>query len=196
LKNPWAEYAIDHLNSSIEVKQRVIEQCIGVVVESAEAISEAIRTGHKLLICGNGGSAADSQHIAAEFVSTLSVDYQRPAIPAVALTTDSSILTAIANDFGYEGVFARQVEALGQAGDVLWGISTSGNSQAVLRAVETARSIGMKTIGMTGKDGGILAPAVDLAIVVPTQKGLHIQECHLALYHIIVAIVERTLYPL
>jgi D-sedoheptulose 7-phosphate isomerase len=193
--NQWNDFAIAHLNESIEVKRQVIEQCVGTLVASAATLSEAIQSGHKLLICGNGGSAADSQHLAAEFVSTLSMDYQRPAIAAIALTTDSSILTAIANDFGFDGVFARQVEALGTPGDVLLGISTSGNSEGVLRAVKSAKARSMKTIGLSGRDGGKLGSLVDHSIVVPSPTTQHIQESHLALYHILVAIVERTLYP-
>jgi D-sedoheptulose 7-phosphate isomerase len=195
MDNHWHQFAVAHLNESIDVKKRVIEQCVDDLVKSADLISNAIRAGNKLLICGNGGSAADSQHLAAEFVSTLSMDYQRPAIAAIALTTDTSILTASANDFGFDGVFARQVEALGRPGDVLLGFSTSGNSEVVLRAVTVAKDLGMKTIGMAGRDGGKLARLVDHAIVVPSPVTQHIQESHLALYHILVAIVERTLYP-
>jgi phosphoheptose isomerase len=195
MDHQWHQFAVAHLDASIEVKKRVIEECVDVLVDSAATVSDALRAGHKLLICGNGGSAADSQHLAAEFVSTLSMDYQRPAIAAIALTTDSSILTAIANDFGFDGVFARQIEALGSPGDVLIGISTSGNSEVVLRAVAKAKGLGMKTIGMTGRNGGKLATLVDHAIVVPSPVTQHVQESHLALYHILVAIVERTLYP-
>lgn len=191
----WNRYAVGHIERSIEVKRLVIDQCVPTLVEAAGVVSEAIRTGHKLLICGNGGSAADSQHLAAEFVSQLTSDYRRPAIPAVALTTDTSIITAIANDYDFKDVFARQIEALGQEGDVLLGISTSGNAGIVLKAVEKAKDLGIKTVGLTGNDGGKLAAVVDYAIVVPSGITMHIQESHLALYHILVAIVERTLYP-
>ena len=133
--------------------------------------------GGRILLCGNGGSAADSQHLAAEFVSTLTVDNRRPAIAAIALTTDTSILTAIANDFGFEDVFARQVEALGREGDVLIGISTSGNSADVLRAFEQAQAQGLHTIALTGEDGGALAPIADVAIRVPAGN-LRIEEGH------------------
>lgn len=191
----WNSYAVRHIEQSIDVKRLVIEQCVPTLVAAAAAVSESIRTGHKLLICGNGGSAADSQHLAAEFVSQLTSDYRRPAIPAIALTTDTSILTAIANDFDFKDVFPRQIEALGREGDVLLGISTSGNSGVVLAAVEKSKALGIKTIGLTGNDGGKLAAVVDYAIVVPSGVTMHIQESHLALYHILVAIVERTLYP-
>jgi D-sedoheptulose 7-phosphate isomerase len=195
MEGQWNSYAVQHINQSIEIKKLVIEQCVPTLVEAAAAVSESIRSGHKLLICGNGGSAADSQHLATEFVSQLTSDYRRPAIPAIALTTDTSILTAIANDFDFKDVFARQIEALGSAGDIFLGISTSGNSDAVLTAVNTAKSLGIKTIGLTGNNGGKLASVVDYAIVVPSSVTMHIQESHLALYHILVAIVERTLYP-
>ena len=148
-----------------------------------------------LLICGNGGSAADAQHLATEFVSTLTIDNPRPSIPAVALTTDSSLLTAIANDFGVEGVFARQVEALGRAGDVLIAISTSGNSANVVRAAERARSQDLRVIALTGASGGTLAPLAEAAIRVPSTVTAHIQECHLAVEQLLALLVERALYP-
>ncbi len=195
MDNNWRQYATAHLTASIAVKKRVIDECLEDLLCSAAVVSDAIRGGHKLLICGNGGSAADSQHLAAEFVSTLTIDYPRPAIAAIALTTDSSIITAISNDFGYEGVFARQVEALGSKGDVLIGISTSGNSEPVLRAVAKAKELEMSTIAMTGHGGGKLGKLADHTMAVPSQFTQHVQESHLALYHILVAIVERTLYP-
>ena len=195
MDNRWEEFAVKHLETSIEVKRQVIDQCVGTLTTAALSTAAALRDGGKLLICGNGGSAADSQHLAAEFISTLSMDYQRPAIPAIALTTDSSILTAFANDFGFDGVFARQIEALGRPGDVLLGISTSGNSEVVNLAVGKAKGLGMTTIGLTGREGGKLAKLVDFAIVVPSPTTQHIQESHIALYHIFVAIIERTLYP-
>lgn len=192
----WKEhFAVSHLTASIEVKRLVVEQCIDSVVRGADTVSEAIASGNKLLICGNGGSAADSQHLAAEFVSTLTMDYRRPAISAIALTTDSSIITAIANDFGFEGVFERQIEALGRSDDVLICFSTSGNSEVVLRGVSKASQLGLKTIAFTGGYGGKLAALVDTAVVVPSGVTQHIQESHLALFHIMVGIVERTVYP-
>ncbi len=133
--------------------------------------------------------------VAAEFVSALSRDRLRPAIPALALTTDTSILTAVANDFGFEGVFARQVEALGRPGDVLVGISTSGNSPDVLRAIEVARERGLRTIALTGADGGALAPLADVAIRVPSSETSHIQECHIAIGQLLAFLAEDALYP-
>jgi phosphoheptose isomerase len=162
-------------------------------VSAAGLIADAFRSGGKVLLCGNGGSAADCQHVAAEFVSILRRDFERPGLPAIALTTDTSFLTAYANDFGYEGVFARQVEALGKAGDLLVGISTSGNSPNVIRAVESALRIGMRTIALTGL-GGRLPAMADVAVSVPSADTQHIQEAHLAIEHIICELVERHLF--
>lgn len=182
------------MNESAEVKRRVAEECLDSVVSAAALIAEVFRSGGKLLLCGNGGSAADCQHMAAEFVSLLRTDFQRPGLPAVALTTDSSFLTAYSNDFGYEGVFARQVEALGRAGDLLVGISTSGNSANVIRAVEAAKGVGMRSLVLTGR-GGRLPEMADVAVRVPCPDTQHIQESHLAIEHVICELVERQLFP-
>src|SRR5437879_5763667 len=138
------------LHESAAVKLRAVDVCMDSILSAADMITESFRVAGKLLLCGNGGSAADCQHLAAEFTSRLSANFVRPALPAIALTTDTSFLTAYANDFDFEGIFARQVEALGKPGDVLLGISTSGNSKNVIRAVETAKSMGLKTIVLTG----------------------------------------------
>lgn len=159
------------------------------LVQAAEATAQALRAGHKLMIAGNGGSAADAQHLAAEFVSRLVED--RPAMRAVALTTDTSALTAIGNDYGFERAFARQVEALGQAGDVFMGISTSGNSPNVLRALELCRSMGIATIGLSGKSGGKMAPLCDFILRIPSDVTMYIQQAHLALEHIFCMMVEN-----
>ena len=151
----------------------------------------ALRAGRKVLICGNGGSAADSQHLAAELVGRFS--RERRALPAVALTTDTSVLTAIANDFGFDRVFARQVEAHGQPGDVLIGISTSGGSRDVLAAVEAARERGLVTIGLTGRDGGGLGRAVDVHVNVPSQSTARAQEVHATILHVLCDLVEQEL---
>src|SRR4029077_1486759 len=149
-----------HLDESRSVQQRAASACADAVVAAAHMIAATFAAGGKILLCGNGGSAADSQHFAAEFVSQLTKENSRPGLPAIALTTDTSILTAYANDFGFEGVFARQVQALGRPGDVLVGISTSGNSENVRRAVRTAGEIGLWTIGLLG-EGGHLTAEVD-----------------------------------
>jgi D-sedoheptulose 7-phosphate isomerase len=156
---------------------------------AAEATMEALKAGRKLMAAGNGGSAADAQHLAAEIVCRLADD--RPAMRAVALTTDSSILTAVANDYGFERIFARQIEAIGQAGDVFLGISTSGNSPNVLRALELSRRMGITTIGLTGRTGGKMPPLCDYCLQIPSDVTMYIQQAHLALEHIFCMIVER-----
>lgn len=184
-----------YLEETAETARRTAEACAPEIARAAELLVKAFLDGGKVLLCGNGGSAADSQHLAAEFVSALTRDHPRPAIPALALTTDTSILTAIANDFGFEGVFARQVEALGRPGDVLIGISTSGSSADVIRAVEAAREQGLRTIVLTGREGGALAPLADLAIQVPSEVTSHIQECHIAIGQLLALMAEEALYP-
>ncbi len=182
-----------HLRASADVKIRTAESCISEIAAAADAIAEAIAAGGKLLLCGNGGSAADCQHMAAEFVSRLSSDFVRPGIPAIALTTDTSFLTAFTNDVEFDGVFARQVETLGRPGDVLIGISTSGRSRNVIRAVERARAGGLKVIVLTGPEGP-LGEMADVAIRVPSLSTQHIQESHLAIEHVVCHLVERQLY--
>jgi D-sedoheptulose 7-phosphate isomerase len=185
-----------YLTDAAGTLDAIAETCAEDVAKAASIVVDAIRGGGKLLICGNGGSAADAQGLATEFVSTLTTDRPRPAIPAIALTTDTSILTAIANDFGFDGVFARQVEALGRPGDVLFGISTSGNSVDVVVAVREARRRGLATIGLTGAAGGRLVGLVDVAVRVPSDATSHIQEAHLAVEHALAFAVEDALHPL
>jgi D-sedoheptulose 7-phosphate isomerase len=187
-------YARDHLLASAETKRRYAETSAGDLVTVARWIAECFARGGKLMLCGNGGSAADCQHIAAEFTSILTQTFNRRALPAIALTTDTSFLTARGNDYGFDSVFSRQVEALGKPGDVLVGSSTSGNSNNVLLAFETARRMGLRTIGMTGRGGGKMIDAADLALRVPADVTAHIQECHIAMGHVIVAIVEKYLF--
>ncbi len=176
------------LTESIRTKERVLETLVPVVSRAASMLIEALETGHKVLLFGNGGSAADSQHIAAELVGKLAV--KRRALAAIALTTDTSNLTALGNDFGYEVIFQRQVEALGREGDVAIGISTSGNSSNVLTAVRTARALGLKTLGLTGCGGGVLAGLVDCPIVVPSDNTQRIQEAHITIGHILCELIE------
>jgi D-sedoheptulose 7-phosphate isomerase len=159
------------------------------IVEAATATAAALKAGRKLMVAGNGGSAADAQHLVAEFVSRLVED--RPAMRAVALTTDSSILTAVGNDYGYERVFMRQIEAIGQPGDVFMGISTSGNSPNVLCALQLSRAMGIATIGLTGGSGGKMTPLCDYCVRIPSDVTMYIQQAHLALEHIFCMIVER-----
>jgi D-sedoheptulose 7-phosphate isomerase len=183
----------DHLLKSAEIQHQVAEKCVDSILEVADLIADTFRSGGKVLLCGNGGSAADCQHMAAEFVGRLTKDFDRPGLPAIALTTDTSILTAFANDCGYEGVFERQVRALGKAGDVLVGISTSGNSVNVLRATEAAREIGMKTVGLLGA-GGPLKDRVDYPIAIPSRETQHVQEVLLSVEHILCHLVEQNLF--
>lgn len=185
----------DHMRTSAAVKLATLEQERQSIVDSARLIAAAFRDGGKLLLCGNGGSAADCQHLAAELVSLLAKEYPRPGLPAIALTTDSSILTAYANDFGFDGVFSRQVEALGRPGDVLMGITTSGGSVNVVRALETAAAQGLQTIALTG-EAGLRGTSADLVIRVPHSSTMHIQETHLAIEHMLCGMVERLLFPL
>ncbi|MDQ2925230.1 MAG: D-sedoheptulose 7-phosphate isomerase [Acidobacteriota bacterium] len=159
------------------------------VLKAGELTATAMKSGKKLLVCGNGGSAADAQHLVAEFVSRLTVD--RPALRAIALTTDTSILTAIGNDYSYDNIFERQVEALGIEGDVLLAISTSGNSKNCLRALTLARKMGLHTIAYTGNKGGAMAPLADINVIVHSDTTMNIQESHLALEHIFCMVVER-----
>ena len=182
-----------HLERSAEVKAKAAESCAEPAAEAARMIAASLADGGTLMLCGNGGSAGDAQHIAAEFVATLDHARPRPGLRALALTTDTSFLTAYSNDFGYQDIFARQVETLGRTGDVLVGISTSGNSGNVVAAIEKAKSMGMKTIALTGGSGGQLKSLADLTITVPADQTALIQEVHIALGHAITAAVETIL---
>ncbi len=179
----------ERLTESIRTKERVRAQLIPVMDQAARLMIGALEKGNKVLFFGNGGSAADSQHLAAELVGKMFIEGRR-ALPAIALTTDSSILTALGNDFGFETVFSRQIEALGKPGDVAIGITTSGQSPNVLAAVKTARQMGLKTIGFIGKDGGKLKDLVDIPIVVPSDSTQRIQESHITIGQILCELVE------
>lgn len=176
------------LSDSIQTKQRVLETLVPEIERVAQLLIESLEAGHKILIFGNGGSAADSQHIAAELVGKLMV--KRRALPAIALTTDTSNLTALGNDFGYDSIFQRQLEALGQPGDVAIGISTSGRSPNVLAAVRTAREKGLKTVAFTGGNGGALADEADHVLLVPSDSTQRIQESHITIGHIVCELIE------
>jgi D-sedoheptulose 7-phosphate isomerase len=179
------------LQQSIATLQAVLadEQLADTLVTIAKLTADAMRSGHKLLVAGNGGSAADAQHLVAEFVCRLTVN--RPALRAIALTTDSSILTSVGNDFGFDHVFSRQIEALGQPGDVFLGISTSGNSPNILQALHQSKKIGITTIGFSGNNGGHMRSLCDHNIIIPSAVTMNIQESHLALEHIFCMLVER-----
>lgn len=188
------EFISKSLTESSETKIKIQKECTSDILKSVDILVDAFKKGNKLLLCGNGGSAADCQHIAAELMIRLSHKIQRPAIPAIALTTDTSNLTAGGNDIGYENVFARSVEGLGNNGDVLLAISTSGNSPNILKAVETAKQKNMKIIGFLGGNGGKLKPMVDLPVLIPSFNTQRIQEGHITVAHIICELVENELY--
>lgn len=182
------------LKDSADLKLQVAELLPEKILKAAKALSSTIERGGKAMFCGNGGSAADSQHLAAELVVRLTGQSNRGALPAIALTTDSSILTACSNDYGYENVFARQIEALGKKGDILFAISTSGNSPNVIRAVETAGKMDIVTVGMLGSGGGKLAAMTDYPLEIPSSDTQRIQEAHIAVGHIIIQLVEMELF--
>jgi D-sedoheptulose 7-phosphate isomerase len=181
----------EKLSEGVSVMEAVARDAAlhATLAAAAEVTADALLAGRKLMVAGNGGSAADAQHVAAEFVCRLVDD--RPALRAVALTTDSSALTAIGNDYGFERLFARQIEALGQPGDIFLAISTSGNSPNVLRALEQCRAMGIVTIGLSGKTGGKMAPLCDYLLCMPSEVTMYIQQAHLALEHIFSLLVER-----
>ena len=180
------------LQQSIDVKDRFIKNNIDLIIKSADMIAMNIASGHKILIFGNGGSAADAQHIAAEFVNRFQIE--RPPLPAIALTTDTSIITSIGNDYHFDEIFARQVRALGKKDDIAVGISTSGNSKNVIKAINTAKDMEILTIGMTGS-GGKLAECADLVFSVESSTTARIQEAHITLGHILCELIEKILFP-
>ncbi len=178
------------IKESIKVKEELlVPENIKLIDEISQEVVKTLKRGGKILFCGNGGSAADSQHLAAEFVGRFKKE--RKAISALSLTTNTSILTAISNDYGFKNVFSRQVQALGKKGDLLIGISTSGNAENVILAVRMAKKIGIKTVGLTGKDGGKLAKISDISFVVPSNDTAHIQEAHILIGHILAEIAEK-----
>ena len=189
------EKALTHVASALkegaELRLKVARDCGPAIVKAAVMMRDCLQAGGKLLFFGNGGSAADAQHLAAEFVGRFVLE--RRALPAIALTTDSSILTAVANDYGFEQVFSRQIEALGRPGDVAFGISTSGNSPNVLAGLRQARKQQLQTIGLAGKDGGALSACADVPIVVQAANTARVQECHIAIGHLLCELVENDL---
>jgi D-sedoheptulose 7-phosphate isomerase len=177
---------------SADIKMRFIRQNAEALTLAVQMVVEAFKAGNKILLFGNGGSAADAQHIAAEFVNRFLIE--RPPLPAIALTTDTSILTSISNDYGYADSFAKQVKALGKEGDVAIGISTSGAAANVLKAIKAAKEMGLKTVGLAGRDGGELAKLVDIALVVDSQIVPRIQEVHITIGHVLCEMVDRMLF--
>lgn len=187
------DYVVRHLRASIETKQQILNDglLLGRIVEVAKTCVEALKKGNRILLAGNGGSAGDAQHIAAELVGRY--NYHRPGLPAIALTTDTSMLTAISNDYGYEQVFVRQLESQAKAGDVFIGISTSGNSRNILLALGQAAKMGVFTVGLTGAEGAMLE-VCDLCLSVPSKYTPHIQESHITIGHILCGIIEDSLF--
>lgn len=183
---------IKEIKESIRVKRIILESLVPQIKELAEAVIEAYRAKRKVILFGNGGSAADAQHIACELVGRF--EKERTALPAIALSTNTSTLTAIGNDYGYEAIFARQVEAFVKEGDIVIGISTSGDANNVLEGLKVAKEKGAKTVGLSGKGGGRLKDLVDLCLIVPSNITPRIQEAHITIGHIICGIVERELF--
>jgi D-sedoheptulose 7-phosphate isomerase len=190
----WQKTVENTILENIDVQKKLLEKTSDPIIRTAKQIGITIRKGGKILLCGNGGSAADAQHIAAELVVRLTSENSRPAIAALALTVDSSILTASANDFGFEFVFSRQIEALGNRDDTLIAISTSGNSNNVIEAVNMAHEKGLYVIGLLGGNGGKLEKLVDLAVIVPSSATARIQEAHALIGHILCDLAEQDLF--
>ena len=183
---------LDLMEESLRVKRRFVEGNIEALVKGAKLMADCISSGHKILIFGNGGSAADAQHLAAEFVNRFRVE--RPPLAAIALTTDTSLLTSIGNDYHFDTIFSKQIEALGHENDIAWGISTSGSSKNVIKAIKTASAKGLHTMGMTGQ-GRELAACADLVFSADSDDTPRIQEAHITLGHILCELVDRLLYP-
>jgi D-sedoheptulose 7-phosphate isomerase len=190
IENFWQSQTTDALRVLAAIQEN--EHLKAQFIEFVHVCAEALRRGNKLLFAGNGGSAADAQHLAAELVVRFKRD--RPGLPALALTVDSSVLTAIGNDYGFEQLFSRQVQALGQAGDVLIALSTSGNSANILAAVPAAKAVGMHVVGMTGAQGGLLVQLADLCLCMPSDDTPRIQEAHTFLGHILCDLLEQNLF--
>lgn len=188
------KFLIESLQESSATKLAMIESCKTEILQAVDLLVNSFKNGNKLLLCGNGGSAADCQHIATEFMIRLNHNINRPALAAIALTTDTSNLTAGGNDIGFENVFARNVEGLGNNGDVLLAISTSGNSPNVIKAVEKAHEKNIKVVGFLGGNGGKLKSLVDIAVVIPTSNTQRIQEGHITAAHILCELTELELY--
>ena len=181
---------------SLAVKSAASELLVPAIEQAGLNMAESLRDGHKILSCGNGGSAGDAQHFSSELLNRY--EMERPPLPAMALTTDSSTLTSIANDYSYDDIFAKQIKALGESGDVLLAISTSGNSSNVVRAIDAAQDRGMTVIALTGNDGGEMAPALldaDIEIRVPSERTARIQEVHLLIIHCLCDVIDRSLFP-
>lgn len=177
---------------SADVKNKFAKKNVAAIARLAKLIAKTLERGNKVLLFGNGGSAADAQHIAAEFVNRFQIE--RPPLPAIALTTDTSIITSIGNDYSFTEIFSKQLKALGKKGDIAIGISTSGNSPNVLKAIEVASSMEITTVGLTGKDGGKIAKEVDISLNVDSKSTARIQETHITLCHVLCDLVDKQLF--
>jgi len=177
---------------SSQIKDVFIGENLDVIVAVVEAITAALKAGNKILLFGNGGSAADAQHLAAEFINRFIIE--RPPLPAIALSTDTSVITSIGNDYDFSEIFSKQIRAIGQAGDIAWGISTSGSSPNVIKAIEAAKKIGMVTIGLSGKDGGEIAKIVDYSLNVSSSSTPRVQEVHITVGHVICEMIDFKLF--
>jgi len=186
------EEILSFFKESGEIKEQFVRESLNSLTAVIKTIVRALEAGNKVLLFGNGGSAADAQHIAAEFVNRISME--RPPLPAISLATDTSVLTSISNDYGFSEVFAKQIKALGRAGDIAIGISTSGNSVNIVHAFEVAREIGIITVAFTGNNGGTIAEMADYALIVPSGKTPRIQEAHITIGHVICEMVEHLLF--
>jgi D-sedoheptulose 7-phosphate isomerase len=185
--------AQEAFSQGMELMARFMEEQTETLTVAARLLAEAFREGNKVLIFGNGGSAADAQHLAAEFVNRFQVE--RPPLPAIALTTDTSILTAVGNDYDFQEVFVKQLQALGRKGDVAWGISTSGTSPNVVKGLKAAKDLGLHTLAVTGRDGGTMAPLADIALIVRSQETPRIQEVQITIGHVLCDLVDFLLFP-
>ncbi|TAL69610.1 MAG: SIS domain-containing protein [Bacteroidetes bacterium] len=195
MSDPTEKKIKETIEENIAVKKLLLEKCTPDIEKCGTRLADICSNGGKVMFCGNGGSAADSQHLAAELVIRLRSHINRPAIPGIALTVDPSIMTAGANDIGFENVFAREVEAFGKEGDALVGISTSGNSENVLRAIKQAKSQGVITFGLLGCRGGKIINECVHSVVVPSDVTARIQECHILIGHIWCEIIEEMMFP-
>ena len=191
-KMPMENVIAKRFKESVEVKNRFLKENLSKLIEVVKLIAQAFEAGNKIFFFGNGGSAADAQHLAAEFVNRYVID--RPSLPAIALTTDSSILTSIANDMAFTEIFARQLRGLGREGDVAIGITTSGTSPNIIKAFEVAREMGIKTVALTGNDGGVAAKVADYCLVVSSTSTPRIQEAHILIGHVLCEMVEHQLF--
>ncbi|MEI8172743.1 MAG: D-sedoheptulose 7-phosphate isomerase [Deltaproteobacteria bacterium] len=186
------DHIVKIFKESSQLKEVFVNENLGRIVRVVEAVTGALKAGNKILLFGNGGSAADAQHIAGEFVNRFIIE--RPPLPAIALSTDTSVITSIGNDYDFSEIFSKQIRAIGQAGDVAWGISTSGTSPNVIKALDVAKKIGMITIGFTGRDGGDIARLVDYSLNVSSNSTPRVQEVHITVAHVICEMVDFKLF--